>query len=103
MLNTWKLTLYLIAIITLSFYLVSCKEAPIKTNYGDFTPLDFISNEEFKKRQQDPSLMIQEIERDRRSETLNDMKKQDGKEQADRNKSLNKLLDKQLRGQYENK
>lgn len=98
----WKLTAQLIAIFTLSYCLICCKDNPIKTNNGGFY-FDHISNEEFKQRQQDPSLMIQEIERERRSETLNDMKKQDGKEQADRNKKLNDLLDKQLRGQSENK
>jgi len=103
MLNPWKLTIHFIAMITLIFYLASCREAPIKTDYGNFTPLERMSTEEFKKRQQDPSLMIQESEQDRRAETLKDIKKQDDRIQTDRDKKFNELLDKQLHGQTENK
>ncbi|NJD91891.1 MAG: hypothetical protein FIA91_10320 [Geobacter sp.] len=98
--DLWKVVLRFLVIIALIYSLTGCKEAPIRTDSGSFY---FIDNEDSKQRQRNPSLMIQDMEQDRRAETLKDIKKQDDRLQADRDKKLNELIDKQLHSQTENK
>ncbi len=61
---------------------------------GLFEPKE--TKEEAKRKQQDPSVMIKEIEQKRWEETLKDIQRQNEKEEAAKKKQFDELFQKQL-------
>lgn len=66
---------------------------PVETGNGTFT-LDGMDKDEFRRNHQNPSLMAEEIERDRSAETNVSIEKQNKKDAAAREKHLNEIIDK---------
>jgi hypothetical protein len=56
-----------------------------------------MTGREFRRRQEDPRVMVEENEREQRAETADDIERLNRKDAAEREKQLNDLIDRQLR------
>jgi hypothetical protein len=58
-----------------------------------------MTDREFRRRQEDPRVMVEENELEQRAETADDIERLNRKDATDREKQLNNLIDRQLRRQ----
>ena len=61
-----------------------------------------MSDQEFRRNQQNPSRMTEKQELERKMETLSDIEKQNKKDDEIRDNLLNEKINRQLQGQKEN-
>lgn len=91
--NMTKIIINVILIVVFCISLFSCG-IPVETSKGSFLVIE--DTDTFRRNQKDPSRMTQEVEQDRREETMRNIEKQNKKEEAVREKYFNEIIDKQL-------